>query len=210
MRTLTSVLSEWRVEGAEHVPREGPLLIASNHISFWDPPVVGSAVPRETYFLAKEELFGNPAFRWVIRSFNAIPIRRGVGDLRGVARALDVLRRGGALIMFPEGGRMRDGELHPARPGLGMMAVHADAPIVPCYVAGTNHPRRWLTRRARLWLTFGPPRSWREWAGEAAAGPRGRALYQAIGDAVMEQIARLRAQQQLESASRGSAHRRPA
>src|SRR4029079_5011913 len=126
------------------------------------------------HFLAKEELFRTPGLGWLIRSLNSIPIRRGVADLSGLARALEGRRQGEALLMFPEGSRMRDGELHPSRPGVGMMAVQADVPIAPCYISGSNRWKQWWNRRARVRITFGAPRTWREFAGDGEV--TGRAL----------------------------------
>ena len=192
------------VKGLEHVPRSGGLIVASNHISFWDPPLIGGLLPRELHFLAKDELFSNPVFGWIIRSYNAIPIRRGMVDLSGMARAVETLRSGEALLLFPEGSRMRDGELHPARPGVGMMAVNADVPVVPCYISGSSRPGKWLTRGARVRISFGPARRWQELVGPEVDPTPGRALYQQVGDAVMREIAGLRAEQE-RSASRGAA-----
>ena len=197
-------LSRWDVKGREHIPRSGGLIVASNHISFWDPPLVGAAIRREVHFLAKEELFSTPLLGPMIRSLNAIPIRRGVADLSGMSRAIAALRDGGALLMFPEGSRMRDGELHPARPGVGMMAVHADVPIVPCYISGSHRPRHWLWGRSRVRIWFGPVQPWRDLAGPESDLTPGRALYQRVGDAIMREIAVLKAGQ-LNSASRGAA-----
>jgi 1-acyl-sn-glycerol-3-phosphate acyltransferase len=204
VRSAIAPLTRWEVRGSENVPREGGVVVASNHISFWDPPIVGVALPREAHFLAKEELFATPLLGWLIRTYNAIPIRRGVSDLSGIARAVEALKRGAVLILFPEGTRMRDGQLHPARPGVGMMAVAADVPIVPCYVSGSNHPGRWLLRQARVRIWFGPARSWKELAGPLEDHTPGRALYQRVGQGVMREIAVLRSEQQ-ESASRGAA-----
>jgi len=201
---LVGALSGWEVRGREHIPRSGGLIVASNHVSFWDPPLVGTAAVRELHFLAKEELFHPPAFGALIRRFNAIPIRRGMADLSGLSRALEVLKTGGALILFPEGTRMRDGELHPARPGVGMLAVNADARIVPCFISGSNRASRWMFRAARLRVWFGPPRTWRELAGDQADQPPGRALYQGVSDGVMREIAALKSEQ-LKQASRGAA-----
>lgn len=197
------VASGWKVVGSEHVPARGGLIIASNHISFLDPPIVGAASPRDTYFLAKEELFRPPLFGPLIRFVHAIPIRRGVADLSGMSRALDLLRRGEALVLFPEGSRMRDGELHPARPGVGMLSVNADVPIVPCYVWGTNRPGQWWNRRVRPWIAFGEPRHWRDLAGPESDLTPGRALYQRVSDAVMREIATLKTGHQ-DMASRGA------
>jgi 1-acyl-sn-glycerol-3-phosphate acyltransferase len=201
---LVRVVSSWEVRGRENIPRTGGLIVASNHISFFDPPLIGIAAVRELHFLAKEELFRPPVFGSLIRAYNAIPIRRGVADLSGLSKAMDVLRGGESLIMFPEGSRMRDGELHPARPGVGMLAVGTDALIVPCYISGSNRPGGWITRRTKLRVWFGPARSWKDLAGPQADLPPGRALYQGVGDGLMREIAALRTGQ-LNSASRGAA-----
>ena len=198
------ILTGWDVRGRRHVPPQGGVIVGSNHISFWDPALIGAAAPRELHFLAKEELFGMPAVGRLIRSVNAIPIRRGVADLTGMSRAMDRLRDGAALLMFPEGGKMRDGGSHPARPGVGMMAVHADVPIVPCCISGSDRGREWWYRGTRVRLWFGPARSWQELAGAETDLTAGRALYQRVGDAVMREVAILRTGQRTE-ASRGAA-----
>jgi len=200
---FVGALSGWEVRGREHIPPHGGLIVASNHISFWDPPLVGTAVMRELNFLAKEELFRVPVLGPLIRSFNSIPIRRGVADLSGLTKAMEVLRAGRALLMFPEGTRARDGELKAARPGVGMLAVATDARIVPAYISGSNEPGKWLFRRVRVRVSFGPVRTWRELAGTDAGLEPGRALYQGVGAGVMREIAALR-DGQLNSASRGA------
>jgi 1-acyl-sn-glycerol-3-phosphate acyltransferase len=186
---------------------QGGLIVASNHVSFWDPPLVGSACARGLYFLAKEELFRTPVLGPLIRAYHSIPIRRGMADLSGMSRAIEVLKRGEALLMFPEGSRMRDGELHPARPGVGMMAVSAGVPIVPCYISGSNRQREWLTRKTRVRISYGVARTWQELAGPETDPTPGRALYQKVSDAVMQEIGVLRTGQMTE-ASRGAANRR--
>jgi 1-acyl-sn-glycerol-3-phosphate acyltransferase len=183
------------------------LIVACNHISFWDPPMVGAACPRELNFLAKEELFDTPLLGPLIRSVRAIPIRRGVADLSGMSRAIEGLTRGDALLMFPEGSRMRDGELHPARPGVGMIAVNADVPVLPCCITGSNRPGKWWWRGVKPRLWFGVVRPWRELAGEDGDLTPGRALYKRVADAVMREIAALRSEQ-LASVSRAAADRR--
>ena len=202
--TVLGALSRWEVKGRDQIPPNGGLIVASNHVSFWDPPLVGAAIPREAHFLAKEELFATPLLGPLIRSVNAIPIRRGVADLSGMSRAIAAMKGGGALLMFPEGSRMRDGELHPARPGVGMMAVHADVPIVACFISGSQRPGRWMTGRGRVRIWFGPARPWRDLAGHESDLTPGRALYQRVGDAVMREITSLKAGQ-LNSVSRGAA-----
>ena len=201
---LIGALSGWEVRGRENIPRTGGLIVASNHISYLDPPFVGTAAMRELHFMAKEELFRSPVFGGLIRAYNAIPIRRGVADLSGLSRAIEVLKQGRALIMFPEGTRMRDGELHPARPGVGMLAVNADCSIVPCYISGSNQAGKFLLRRAPVRVSFGEAKHWRQVAGDDAEQAPGRALYQSVGDGVMRSIAALKADQ-LNRVSRGAA-----
>jgi 1-acyl-sn-glycerol-3-phosphate acyltransferase len=199
------LMSGWELRGREHVPRMGSLIVASNHQSYWDPPLVGAATPRgDLHYLAKAELFKPPLFGPLIRSVNAIPIRRGMADLTGMSRAIDVLRSGGALIVFPEGTRSTDGELQPARPGVGMLAVHGDSVIVPCSVIGSNRPRRWMLHSGRLTIWFGRPRHWKDYVEPEADLTPGRALYQKVGDAVMREVAVLRTGQRT-AASRGAA-----
>ncbi len=197
------ILTGWSVRGIDALPRERGLIVAANHISFWDPPLIGAVIAREVHFLAKEELFATPVLGPLIRSLNSIPIRRGAADLQGLTRAIDALKTGGAVLLFPEGSRMRDGRLHPARPGVGLMAVNADVPVVPCYISGSNPTPAWVVRRVRVRIDFGRCRDWREYAGADTELTPGRALYQRIGVAVMDDIARLRDEQ--ESASRGAA-----
>ena len=200
---FVGALSGWEVLGREHVPKSGAVIVASNHVSFWDPLLVGTAAIREQHFLAKEELFRGP-LGWLIRSYNAIPIRRGRADLSGLAKATDVLRAGRSLILFPEGTRQRDGELRAARPGLGMLAVGSDALIVPTCIMGSNRPGKWLFRQSKLRVDFAPPRTWRELATEAAGLEPGRALYEGVGAGTMREIAALKIRQ-LNEAARGTA-----
>ena len=201
---FVGALSGWEVRGREHVPKSGAVIVTSNHISYWDPLLVGTAAVREQHFLAKGELFRPPALGWLIRSFNAIPIRRGVADLSGLSKAMDLLRAGRALIVFPEGTRARDGELRPARPGLGLLAVATDARVVPSCITGSNRPGKWLLHQSPLRVEFAPPRTWRELAGADAGLEPGRALYESVGAGAMREIAAIRARQ-LTSAVRGTA-----
>lgn len=206
---LVGALSGWEVRGREHVPRSGGVIVASNHVSYWDPPLVGAAANRELHFLAKEELFRTPVLGPLIRVFNAIPIRRGVADLSGLTKAMDVLRAGDALIVFPEGTRNRSGTLQAARPGIGMLAVSTDALVVPACIVGSNRPGKWLFRLAPLRVSFGPPRTWRELAGPDASLEPGRTLYRSVGAGVMREIAALRDGMHPDSASRGTARPSP-
>jgi 1-acyl-sn-glycerol-3-phosphate acyltransferase len=201
---IIGALTGWEVRGRERVPRTGTLLVASNHVSYADPLMVGSATRREMHYLAKQELFRVPLLGPAISSVNAIPIRRGMADLTGMTRAMEVLKRGEALLVFPEGTRSRDGELHASRPGIGMLAVASDAVILPAYISGSDRPRQWITRRTRVRVWFGVARPWKDYLNPETDLTPGRALYQAVGDGVMREIAVLRTGQ-MTSASRGAA-----
>ena len=191
------LLLEREVTGAARMPRSGGLVVAANHGSFWDPPVLGASLPRELHYLTGAEFFGVPGFGALIRSLNAIPIRRGVADLSGLERAVSLLREGAAILVFPEGGRMKDGRLHPARPGLGLLVSRARVPVLPVHVAGTNHIRRCMARRERVRIAVGEPLPASLWTPAGAPSTRtGRELHQEIGDRVMQEIALLRQRQE--------------
>lgn len=157
LRLLERLLFGMRIYGDEKVPRTGGVIIASNHISYNDPPMVGSAVPRELHFLAKEELFDNPVFAALIRSYNAIPVKRATGDVGALRKAVRLLKEGRAMIMFPEGTRSLSGKFLKPKPGVGMIASMADVPVVPTYVAGTNALGAAFARRRPLVVRFGEP-----------------------------------------------------
>lgn len=178
----------FRVFGRELVPRDGAVIIASNHISYCDPPIVGSGVPREVYFLAKEELFRNRAFGWLIRQYNAIPLKRSVGDVGAVKKAVELLRQGRAVLMFPEGTRSLSGRLLKPKPGVGMIASLTSAPIVPAYVHGTNQLGKAFLRRTRFEVRFGKPINPNE---IVITGGTKREQYLAISEEVMKRIAQL-------------------
>jgi 1-acyl-sn-glycerol-3-phosphate acyltransferase len=147
-----------KVYGWEHVPPEGPCIIASNHINLIDPPFLGTAVHREVGFVAKQELFRFFPLRWLISSLNAMPLRRQGGDAAAVKMIMRKLEQGYAMVMFPEGTRSRTDDFLPPKPGVGMIARRMLVPVVPAYIEGTN--RRLgdiLSGRCRLLARFGPP-----------------------------------------------------
>jgi 1-acyl-sn-glycerol-3-phosphate acyltransferase len=140
-RNLVSCVFDtvYRMEthGASGVPRRGPFIIAVNHASLLDPPVVGFAVPRPLYFMARRTLFKSRGARWLFPKLNGIPIDREGADTGALKKALTVLRRGDGLLFFPEGTRTRDGNLNAAKPGIGMVACRTRAPVVPTRIFGT-------------------------------------------------------------------------
>lgn len=180
--------------GREHVPREGALLLVSNHVSVLDPPLVGGAAPRKLYFLAKEELFRIPLFGRLIHAVNARPVRRDGSDSRALKSTLRLLGEGKAILIFPEGTRGRgNGRLGEGKPGAGMLAVMSGAAVVPVYVSGTDRalPRgATLPRPAKVRVRFGPPLHFK-----AGRDDRRKEQYREASAEMMRAIAQLRDQQ---------------
>lgn len=170
-----------------YVPTTGPVIVASNHQSYLDPPVVSISISREVHFFAKEELFHIFGLGWLIDKLNSIPVRRGVYDPKSIKRVLGALERGGALILFPEGTRGNGIDFLPPKPGIGLIARHARVAIVPTYVYRSPRSAASLWRR-RINVRFGPPIP----ADEVAGFPDDRQGYQALAELVMAKIADLR------------------
>ena len=127
-----------RLIGEELVPQDGPLLVASNHLSNADPIILEAAFPRPLFFLGKAELFRNPFFRWVLRRFGGIPLERGTADRAAIRRARAVLEQGIALGIYPEGERSKTAALVKGLPGAGLIALQSDSPVLPVAIYGTE------------------------------------------------------------------------
>ncbi|MBU5594242.1 1-acyl-sn-glycerol-3-phosphate acyltransferase [Amphibacillus sp. MSJ-3] len=124
------------VIGQENIPDSGPVIICSNHISNFDPPIVGCSATREIHFLAKEELFEKKWLGKLLTSLNAFPIKRGMKDRQALRHALNLLKEGKVLGLFPEGTRSKTGELGEGLSGIGFFALRSDAIVVPCVIIG--------------------------------------------------------------------------
>jgi 1-acyl-sn-glycerol-3-phosphate acyltransferase len=196
LNLLERVLFGFMVTGRERIPKTGAVIIASNHISYCDPPVVGSGVPREVFFLAKEELFRNRLFGWLIGRYNAIPLRRSGGDVGALKKAVGLLKQGRAVLMFPEGTRSLTGKLLKPKQGVGMIAALTSSPVVPAYVRGTNRLGDAFLRKSRLEVVFGEPIVP---AKGAADGAHDRENYGAITQEVMRRISDLAQEEEQES-----------
>lgn len=127
----------FKVIGIENIPHTGGAVIAANHISLWDPPVVGAALQRPINFMAKEELFVGP-LGWIIKIMKAFPVKRGAADRAAIRNAINLLKNGELLGLFPEGTRSKNGELGKPEAGIGMIVLKAGVPIIPTAIIGTN------------------------------------------------------------------------
>ncbi len=195
-RLLYSVYFHWRVYNPERVPLKGGVILASNHASFLDPPLVGSGVHRQINYLARASLFTNPLAGWVLRKWSAIPVDRDGGGAAGLKAILDRLLAGGAIILFPEGTRTKDGKLQPARSGIGLTVIKSEALVIPVRTFGTFecYSRRLKFHLPRqLAVKYGQPMAFKELRAEAkiCTKPRLKEIYQQIADEIMAAIARI-------------------
>jgi 1-acyl-sn-glycerol-3-phosphate acyltransferase len=129
--------SRFRVYGAERVPLEGGLVVASNHFSWLDPPALGQACPRTLYFMAKVEAHRVPGLGQLMRSFGAFSVRRGESDRDAVRTMREIVRSGHALGLFVEGTRQRSGVPGPVQPGAAMVAINENAPVSCAAIYGS-------------------------------------------------------------------------
>lgn len=132
---------KFEVIGREHVPLEGGLIVASNHLNNADPPAIALALPRLPTFMAKKEMFGWPVLGPAFRAFGAFPVRRTEADLAALRQACELIEEGRMLIMFPEGTRSRTGGLTKGHPGTALIALRTGAPVMPVAVTGTEGVR---------------------------------------------------------------------
>jgi 1-acyl-sn-glycerol-3-phosphate acyltransferase len=138
MGTLLWALADFRLEGRERVPAKGPLIVASNHLHFADPPLLGGVLPRYIRFMAKREAFQFP-WGWLFANlYGAFPVNRGQADRRALEQAERILRAGGTVGMFPEGHRSHGKGLQPGFDGVALIARRTGAPILPVGIAGTE------------------------------------------------------------------------
>ncbi|MER3413109.1 MAG: 1-acyl-sn-glycerol-3-phosphate acyltransferase [Armatimonadota bacterium] len=154
-----------RVRGRSLVPRQGGLLVVANHLSDVDPPLVGYALPRPAWFMAKSELFSIPILGKVIRAFRAFPVERGRPDRGAIRRAIELLRAGECVVVFPEGQISEDGRLQPALAGAAIIWKQAQVTCVVCGIVGSQRivPFRAIIPRPALGgvsVRFGEPIPW--------------------------------------------------
>jgi 1-acyl-sn-glycerol-3-phosphate acyltransferase len=195
-RAVYATYFRWRVFGAENVPLTGGVILASNHASFLDPPLVGAGLKRDINYLARESLFRFPGIGALLRSWNSVPVDRDGGGARGLKKILDRLLAGGGIILFPEGTRTRDGRLQPARSGIGLTVIKSTAPVVPVRVFGTYEAygrHISIPRPHRIAVKYGAPMDFEALRAEAKTCDKTRLkqIYQQVADEIMAAIAKL-------------------
>ena len=164
-RIVLAPFTRRRVIGLSNVPHTGPAILAPNHISHFDQPLLGISADRQVDWMAMEELFENPVLAAALRWIGSFPVGRGKMDYAAVRTAIERLNRGRIIGLFPEGG-LRTGpqsllEGAPIKPGVAALAQMTQAPVIPCAVIGTDalyNPRRWFPwRHTKVWIVYGPP-----------------------------------------------------
>lgn len=146
-----SPIYRFDVHGTENFPKEGGVLVCSNHIHALDPPVVGILAPRPVHFMAKEELFNAPILKTLIPKLNAFPVKRGMSDREAMRKAIQLLKDGNVVGLFPEGTRSKDGVLKEGLAGAGFFALRGDAVVIPTAIVGPYKPFK------RLKVIYGKP-----------------------------------------------------
>ncbi|HTV76249.1 MAG TPA: lysophospholipid acyltransferase family protein [Candidatus Baltobacteraceae bacterium] len=195
-RALFAVYFRWRVFNAERVPQMRGVILAANHASFLDPPLVGSGLHREINYLARESLFRFPIVGAVLRSWNAVPVDIDGGGAAGLKAILERLLAGGGIILFPEGARTFDGKLQPAHAGIGLTVIKSSAPVVPVRVFGTFEAfsrMQKFPRPKKIAVKYGEPMRFEELRAEAknCSKARLKEIYQQVADEIMAAIAKL-------------------
>ncbi|NCC51135.1 MAG: 1-acyl-sn-glycerol-3-phosphate acyltransferase [Spartobacteria bacterium] len=181
-----------RAYGMEQIPEDGGCIIAANHASFLDPPLLGAAVYRRgIHFMARDTLFKKGIGKWLLTEVGCVPLDRTKGDVAALRRGLTVLKDGHVLGLFPEGTRTDDGELHEPKGGIAFLVAKSHVPVVPVYIDGTYRAlsrHHTFVKPAKVRLFFGTPIT----PAEIEALGKGREAYEKVGALVMERIAALK------------------
>lgn len=180
------------VAGLEHLPKSGAFLIAGNHASHLDPPMIGSQVPRQMCFFARKTLWHGPVSSWWLDAVGTIPVDRDGGqDVGALKRVLRALADGKVMILFPEGTRSPDGHLQPPKPGVGFIVCKTQVPVVPARIFGSFEAFGKGASVPKLGtplsVVFGPPISPAQYDDPRA----GKERYQIASERIMARIAQL-------------------
>jgi 1-acyl-sn-glycerol-3-phosphate acyltransferase len=184
LRASTRLFLGLRKSGLENLPETGGAVIACNHLSVADPPIIGSTLPRGIYYFAKAELFGKWYSSFLIETLNTIPIKRGGFDRNAYEVGIDVARKGEWLLLFPEGTRSKDGRLKEGKSGAAKIAIEAGVPVIPACIINSNQIMKTLFSKKRVAVRFGRPIYPSEYASIAPGKEKPRKLTSDI----MEQI----------------------
>lgn len=188
LRCVIRINGGLEVIGIENIPEQGGALVAANHISYLDPPAIGSVIPRKPTFMARTGLFKIPVLKWFIRHF-AFPVDREKPRPSTIKDAVKRLRSGELVLMFPEGRRSNSGKLLTAKRGIGMVASLSNVPVIPAIIIGSDRAlppdARWL-KRAKISIVFGKPLDFNALKDEKKNDSH--ALHEEVSNAIMSEI----------------------
>ena len=158
-RGALRLFADYRVSGRENVPPKGPLIVVANHLSNFDPALMGASIPRRLWFLAKRSIFLNHPAYWFLTAYGAFPLNRAGVDSRAFRWVLNKLEIGESIMIFPEGTRSRSGTMRNALPGVVRLVLKSQAPLLPVGITGTTHLGTWLrclNPTGRIRVNIGP------------------------------------------------------
>ncbi len=186
---FSRVFLRYRTTGQEHIPRKGGVLIAANHASYSDIPLLGCGIPRRVTFLGRATLFPNRFFNWALRSLGWIPLKTDRIDRKAFGEAISLINDGKPVVIFPEGTRSQDGHLQKGKPGIGVIVAETQCPVIPAYISGSRSVLPMGSTRLRLHpvtIHFGEPIVF-----SSSPGERPREFYGYVSTTVMTRIAEL-------------------
>jgi 1-acyl-sn-glycerol-3-phosphate acyltransferase len=190
-RLIGQLFFRFRILHRERMIQTGPVILAMNHQSYFDPPLAGNACDRAIYYLARRSLLNVPVLGWLLPKLNVIPVNQEGIDRSALKALIQVIRAGNGALVFPEGSRTPDGNLQPALPGIGLVIAKTLAPVVPMRIFGAREALPRGHGRPRFYpitVVVGEPIHFS--AADLAAG--GKDVYARISQRVMDTIAEIR------------------
>jgi 1-acyl-sn-glycerol-3-phosphate acyltransferase len=187
-RAYLKILGNYEIIHKERLKDWVPCIVAANHISYHDPPFIGSILPEEISYMAKKELFANPIIGWFLRYLNSLPVTRGRIDRELLAEINSLLKKGNSILMFPEGSR----KSFTVKPGIGILAYETKVSILPVYIENSNKIVQCLMRKKSVRIIIGEridTKMYREL-------PANKDTYRKIAEDIMNEINRLRDEHQ--------------
>lgn len=189
VRCLCKTYGRMEIYGIENFPMEGGVVLASNHVSYLDPVVLGGASPRPLYYLARDSLFKGFLTTKFLLSCNAFPMNRDGADLTALKKAIKLLKDGNVITIFPEGTRSKDGKLQKAKEGVAMLGIKSLSKILPTRIFGSDKcmPRgRKFIKPGKLIVKFGESIDCSDYSKDI-----GRKYYKELSNEIIESIGKL-------------------
>lgn len=184
-------LYNYSASGNHHIPLNESIILASNHVSFYDPPAIGGNAQRQLSFFARDTLFKGILGK-LIRSLDTIPVNRNAADIKSLKTIFKVLKNNGAIMIFPEGTRSPDGKLSESKPGAGMIACKSKATVIPTRIFGTfeawGRQKKIPSLGGSIHVCFGPPMT----VSEIDPGKDHPERYNEASNRIMNEIAKLK------------------